>query len=393
MNKFSTTKNSLTENNRQPTNYNEMSVIDAFARANLMQFESILRKALPDTKFPSNLVDLLWEAMKDNDSGRTVMSNGTFVKPTWAMLHGGVKKIAFPFMPDKIDYEISNGHCSMIVENHGMFTPCCKKCKDGKTHCEVHIAKPTPFGEYQERLEQWANGENVGKLSYEIETDDGKKKVINEVTFGEYLHEKGHTVDEIRQMVKDAHITLKFSPHDLEIRPKIKKSKGRPSTKKVKGSDDEEETAAEEEKPKKPTEEEKAIKKAEEERLKAEKKAQREAEKVIREEKKAAEEIEKAKKRAEKLEKQLAEAKEKAEKPKKKVPPPPKVNKPIGTSLDGPKPEDAELSKELYEGELNTLEEFEADGVTYYNDAKRNVYNADRIKVGIIDEEGDLILD
>lgn len=366
-----------------------MSVIDAFARANLMQFESILRKALPDTKFPPNLVELLWEAMKDNDSGRTVMSNGTFVKPTWAMLHGGVKKIAFPFMPDRIDYEISNGHCSMIVENHGMFTPCCKKCKDGKTHCEVHIAKPTPFGEYQDRLEQWADGENVGKLSYEIETDDGKTKVINEVTFGEYLHEKGLTVDEVRQMVKDAHITLKFSPHDLEIRPKIKKSKGRPPAKKVKDSEDGEE-AAEEEKPKKPTEEEKAAKKAEEERMKAEKKAQREAEKVIREEKKIAEEAEKAKKRAEKLEKQLAEAKAKAENPKKKVPPPPR--KPIGTSLDGPTKEDAELSKELYEGDLATLEEFEADGITYYNDTNRNVYNADRQKVGILDDEGDLIL-
>jgi hypothetical protein len=368
-----------------------MSVIDAFARANLMQFESILRKALPDTKFPSNLVDLLWDAMKDNDSGRTVMSNGTFVKPTWAMLHGGVKKIAFPFMPDRIDYEISKGHCSMIVENHGMFTPCCKKCKDGKTHCDVHLAKPTPFGEYEDRLEQWADGENVGKLSYEIETD-GKTKVINEVTFGEYLHEKGLTVDEVRQMVKDAHITLKFSPHDLEIRPKIKKSKGRPSAKKVKDSDDGEEITeeVEAEKPKKLSEEEKAIKKAEEERLKAEKKAQREAEKVIRDEKKAAEEIEKAKKRAEKLEKQLADAKEKADKPKKKLPPPPR--KQIGTSLDCLDPVDAELTKELYEGDLSTLDEFEADGITYYSDEDRNVYNADRKKVGVIDEDGDLVL-
>jgi hypothetical protein len=360
----------------------------------LTEFETILRKALPGVELPSNLVELLLATMKDSERDR--LNEFSFVKPTIDLINKSTLKKTvkmLPFMPDRINYMIDQGRCCAIEYDSGLFTPCCKECDDGQKHCEGHVEKPSPFGDYEARLASWNEGLGVGTLEFEYE---GKKYV--ETTYGEYLMDKKIAPEHVRQALKDAGIAVRLHPHDLQVRPKTKKVRGRPSEKKVQvvsldGEEAEEEVAPEPvvvEKPKrvKRTPEEKAAKEAAEEAEKAAKKEKREEQKKVVAERKAQEEIEKAQKAAEKAAKKAEEAAQKvADKAAGiKTKPKPKVANPvpIGTSLDAV----------YYDGDLDELTESEdpETGNQFWLDDARNVYDASKKKIGTVNDKGELEL-
>ncbi len=359
----------------------------------LTEFVTILRKALPSVELPSNVVELLLATMKDSERDR--LNEFSFVKPSIDVVNKSSLKTVvklLPFMPDRLNYMIDQGHCCAIEYDSGLFTPCCKACVEGEKYCKGHVEKPTPFGDYAERLAVWNEGLGVGTLEFDV---DGKKYV--ESTYGEYLMDKKVAPEHVKQALKDAGIALRLHPHDLQVRPKTKKVKGRPSEKKVQAVSLDGEEAAEEvepvvvaEKPKrvKLTPEEKAAKEAAEAVEKEAKKEKREAEKKVIAERKAQEEVEKAQKAAEKAAKKAEEAAQKAAdkaagiktKPKPKVANP----VPIGTSLDAV----------YYDGDLDELTESEdpETGNQFWLDDARNVYDASKKKIGTVNEEGELTL-
>jgi hypothetical protein len=362
----------------------------------LTEFETILRKALPGVELPSNLVELLLATMKESERDR--LNDFSFVKPKIDAINKSTLKSVvklLPFMPDRVDYMIDQGRCCAIEYDSGLFTPCCKACSDGQKYCKGHVEKPTAFGDFAERVEVWNDGLGVGTLEFEVE---GKKYV--ESTYGEYLMDKKIAPEHVRQAIKDAGIALKLHPHDMQVRIKTKKVRGRPSEKKVQAVSLEGEEAAEEEptapvaeeKPKrvKLTPEEKAAKEAAEEVEKASKKEKREAERKVIAERKAEEEVQKARVQAEKAAKKAEEAAQKAAdkaaglktKPKPKAANP--VKAPIGTSLDSV----------YYDGELDELTESEdpSTGNKFWLDDGRNVYDASKKKIGTVDEEGELTI-
>ncbi len=368
-----------------------MSMIE-IARNNFIQFEVILRKALPNVEFPTNLVDLMLATM--NESERDRMNIVSITKPKIdAINKSTLKSIVklLPFMPDRIDYMIDQGRCCAIEYDSGLFTPCCKACAEGNKYCKGHVEKPTHFGDYADRVVAWNEGLGVGTLEFEVE---GKKYV--EATYGEYLLDKKIAPEQVKQGIKDAGITLKLNPVDMQVRPKTKKVRGRPSEKKVQAVTlDGDEAEVEEEpvpevvveKPKrtKLTPEEKAAKEAAEAAEKAVKKEQREAQKKVVAERKAQEEIVKAKLQADKAAAKAKAAAEKAEAKAKGLKP--KVEnpvKPLGTSLDA----------DYYEGDLDELTESEdpTTGTKFWLDDERNVYNANKKKIGTVDEEGELTM-
>jgi hypothetical protein len=361
----------------------------------LKEFETILRKALPGAELPENLVELLLAAMKESDRDR--LNEFSFVKPKIdAILKSTLKETVklLPFMPDRVDYMMDQGRCCMIEYDSGLFTPCCKVCVDGKKHCKGHIEKPAEFGEYEERLAIWNEGLGVGKMSVTV-----GDKTYSEVTYGEYLMSKKVAPEHVKKALKDAGIPLRLHPHDLQCREKAKKARGRPSEKKVESVTLDGEEAAEEEpapvveKPKrvKLTEEEKAAKKAQEEAEKNAKKEKREADRKVIAERKQAEAVINAKEAAAKLAKKAEEAARKAEdaekgivKPKPKAKNPIKTDVPLGTSLD---------TATDYDGDLDELTEAEHPETKekFWIDENHNIYNADRKRIGKINEEGEPI--
>ncbi len=370
----------------------------------LPQFETILRKALPNVELPSNLSELMLAAMKDID--RDSRNDFSFVKPTIDVINKSSLKTVvklLPFMPDRINYMIDQERCCAIEYDSGLFTPCCKACVKDNKYCKGHAEKPTPFGDYAERLVAWNDGQGVGTLEYEVE---GKKYV--ESTYGEYLLDKKIAPEQVKQALKDAGIGLRLNTHDMQVRPKTKKVRGRPSEKKVQAVslDGEEESAEEvveaapvvEEKPKrtKLTPEEKAAKEAAEAKEKAEKKEKREAEKKVIAERKAEEEIIKAKEKAEKLAKKAEDAAKKAAEKAAGSKPKPKAANPVrGTSPTvEPPPLGTPLDAVFYDGDLDDLDEVEdpESGNKYWLDDARNVYDASKKKVGTVDDEGELTL-
>lgn len=368
----------------------------------LTEFETILRKALPGVELPSNLVELMLAAMKEVERDR--LNDFSFAKPkidaiTKSTLKTVVKLL--PFMPDRIDYMIDQGRCGAIEFDSGLFLPCCKACADGHKFCKGHVEKPSPFGDFAERCEKWNEGLGVGTLEFTVD-DDTK----TEITYGEYLLKKQITPEQVKQAIKEAGLCIRLHPHDLQVRTKAKKARGRPSEKKVQAvslegsdepADETNDEANDEAKPKatrvKLTEEEKKEKAEREAAEKAEKKEKREAERKIIAERKAEEEIAKAKLQAEKAAAKAKEAAEKAEakangvkskpKPKAKAASPKSSPPHIGTSLDAT----------YYSGELDELTESEdpTTGTKFWLDEERNVYDASKKKVGTINDEGDLI--
>lgn len=363
----------------------------------LTEFETILRKALPGVELPSNLVELMLATMKDVERDR--LNDFSFVKPkidqiTKSSLKTVVKLL--PFMPDRIDYMIDQGRCGAIEFDSGLFLPCCKVCADGNSFCKGHMEKPSPFGEFAQRCEAWNEGLGVGSLEFTVD-----EETKTEITYGEYLLKKQITPEQVKLALKEAGLCFRLHPHDLQVRPKQKKARGRPSEKKVQAVtlDGEEESEQaepiEEVKPKavrvKLTEEEKAAKKAQEDAEKAEKKEKREAERKVIAERKAEEEVAKAKIAAEKAAAKATAAAEKAEakaaaiksKPKPKAVSNKTASLPIGTSLDAI----------YYDGDLDDLTESEdpETGDKFWLDDERNVYDASKKKVGTINDEGELI--
>ena len=368
----------------------------------LNEFVTILRKALPNVELPSNIVELMLATMKDSERDR--LNEFSFVKPkidqiTKSDLKSVVKLL--PFMPDRIDYMIDQGRCGAIDLDSGLFLPCCKVCVEGSKFCKGHVEKPSTFGDFESRCEAWNGGQGVGTLAFDED---------EEITYGEYLLKKKISVDHVKKAIKDAGFCFRLHPHDLQVRLKPKKARGRPSEKKVQSvtlDGDEEIEPIEpvaEEKPKatrvKLTEEEKKEKTDREAAEKAEKKAKREEERKIIAERKAEEEIVKARVAAEKASEKARIALEKAEakasgakpKPKPKAPvrstspesEPPVI--PLGTSLDS--------TDVYYSGDLDDLSQCEDPNTneSYWMDDERNVYNASKKKVGVVNDEGELEL-
>ena len=358
----------------------------------LTEFETILRKALPGVELPSNLVELMLATMKDVERDR--LNDFSFVKPkieqiTKSSLKTVVKLL--PFMPDRIDYMIDQGRCGAIEFDTGLFLPCCKACADGHKFCKGHVEKPSPYGDFAQRCEAWNEGLGVGTLEFTVDED-----TKTEITYGEYLLKKQITPEQVKQALRDAGLGLRIHPHDLQVRPKQKKARGRPSEKKVQAVslEGEEEDAEPVVHPKptrvKLTDEEKAAKKAAEEAEKAEKKEKREAERKSLAERKAEDEVIKARIAAEKAAAKAVEAAAKAEAKASgaKVPPKPKSKSVspkthIGTPMDAV----------YYQGDLEDLTESEdpATGDKFWLDDERNVYDASKRKVGTINEDGELI--
>lgn len=360
----------------------------------LNEFETILRKAVPGIELPSNLVELMLATMKENERDR--LNDFSFVKPKIdQLMKSDLKSVVklLPFMPDRIDYMIDQGRCGAINFDTGLFLPCCKACSEGNKYCSGHMEKPSPFGDFETRIEKWDEGLGVGTLEFVVDGD-----VKTEITYGEYLLKKQITPEQVKQALRDSGFGLRLHPHDLQVRSKQKKARGRPSEKKVQAVEGEELEA--EVKPKttrvKLTEEEKKEKAEREANEKAARKEQREEQKKLIAERKAEEDIAKAKVAAEKAAEKARIASEKAEakangvkpkpKPRSAVKPsspkslPPAV--PIGTSLDA----------EYYQGDdFDTLEcaEDEESGTTFWIDENRNLYDASKKKVGKINEDGE----
>lgn len=358
----------------------------------LTEFETILRKAVPGVELPSNLVELMLATMKDTERNR--LNDFSFVKPTIDQINkSDLKSVVklLPFMPDRINYMMDQGRCCAIEFDTGLFLPCCKACSEGSQFCKGHTEKPSPFGTFAEREAKWNEGLGVGTLEFEVDGD-----VKSEITYGEYLLKKKVSPDHVKQALKDNGICCRLHPHDLQVRPKQKKARGRPSDKKVQSVEEDEESEPVEAPVKatrvKLTEEEKAEKKAREEAEKAEKKEKREAERKIIAERKEKEELAKAQKRAEKLaadaEKQRlkAEALAKGEKPAKATKPRAKSSSPtpIGTSLDG--------DAEYYPGDLSELTQSQdpTTGDEFWIAEDYSVYDASKKKIGTVNDEGEL---
>lgn len=366
----------------------------------LTEFATILRKALPGVELPSNVVELMLNAMQESERDR--LNDFSFVKPKIDTINKSTLKSVvklLPFMPDRIDYMIDQGRCCAIEFDSGLFTPCCKSCSEGNKYCKGHAEKPTPFGDYAERIVAWNEGLNVGTMEFEVE---GKK--YSEVTYGEYLLDKKIAPEQVKQALKDAGLAIRLHPHDMQVRPKTKKVRGRPSEKKVQAVTLDGEEAAEpepvvEEKPKKVklTEEEKKEKAEREAAEKAAKKEEREEKRKILAERKEAAEIEKARVQAEKLKEKARLAEEKAAakaagklKPKAANPvrsKSPEVEPPpLGTSLDS--------RDTYYPGELDelTYSKDPATGNEFWLDDERNVYDADKKLIGTVDQDGEVTL-
>jgi hypothetical protein len=360
----------------------------------LTEFETMLRKAMPGLELPSNLVEMMLATMKESERSR--LNDFSFVLPTIDQINKSDLKSTvklLPFMPDRINYMMDQGRCCAIEFDMGLFLPCCKACSEGNQFCKGHVEKPSPFGTYAERLEQWDEGRGVGTMEFTV---DGEVKA--EITYGEYLLKKKIAPEHVSKALKDNGIMCKLQVTDLMVRPKQKKARGRPSDKKVQAVEDEEE-AAPAEAPVKATrvklsDEEKAEKKAREDAEKAVKKEAREANKKIVAERKAAEEIVKAQKRAEKLEAQLeaqrlkAEALAKGEKPVKAVKPKTKTESPSSS----PSPLGTSLDTEYYQGDLDELTHTVANDTEYWISEDNCVYDASKMKVGVVGDEGELEL-
>lgn len=416
--------------------------MSAIQTAALKEFETILRKALPSVELPENLVDLLLATMKDSERDR--LNDFSFVKPKIDMVNKSSLKTVvklLPFMPDRLDYMMDQGRCCAIEFDHGLFNPCCKSCGEGQKFCKGHTEKPSPFGEYEDRLTQWNDGLGVGTMEFEV---DGKKYV--EATFGEYLLDKKIAPEQVKQALKEAGLAIRLAPHDMQVRPKTKKARGRPSEKKVETLEGEEAPAPVADKPKrvKLTEEERKARDEKEAAEKAERAVKRDADRKVIAERKAAEAIVKAQEQAAKLKQKADEADRKARealagkaktqevvvpeapgkakvvvktresaakaktqeaiasgevktKPKAKnpvkaaspvkVPSPAKSQspdwEPLGTPLD---------VSMYYKGFLDEMEchEDEETGEKFWVDDERNVYNASKKKIGFVNEEGEV---
>jgi hypothetical protein len=374
-----------------------MSAIQSLA---LSQFETILRKALPGVELPDNLVELMLAAMKDNERDR--LNEFSLVKPTIDQINASNLKATvklLPFMPDRVDYMMDQGRCPAIDYDGGLFLPCCAKCKDGNVYCKKHTEKPTPFGDYAERLEKWNEGLGAGTLCYTV----GEKE-YNEVFWGEYLMKNQITYETVRQAIKDAHLMIRIPPHDLQTRAKTKKAKGRPSEKKVLSlslDGGEEEAAEEPVAEKKPTRvkltpEEKKAKEEAEAAEKAAKKEKREADRKVIAERKAEEEIAKAKLAAEKAAAKAALAAEKAEAKAAGLKARPKAANPVrpASPKNAPPTLGTSLDAEYYPGDLDELTSTvdPETGNNYWYDEERNVYDANKKKVGIVNDEDEMEL-
>jgi hypothetical protein len=341
------------------------STIETFARQNVAQFVQILRETLPHVTFPDNLAEMMWAKMTDKEEERT-----NFIKTS---IHH-LKKFPYelPFMPDAIDYKIGEGCCSDIVFAKGLFTPCSKPTKEGECKCKAHTETASIFGTYEERLATWDEGRGIGKMAIIGE------KTYKEATYGEYCKHANITSDIVRVALRRENVGLQIDTRNYEVRAKEKKVRGRPTKNLVEnsGSESEQEETQENEEVKVEEVEEVKVEEVKVEEVKVEEKKPKKkpAPRTPRGtslDRGSTFERGTSLDRVEKEEKSSDE-----EKPKKKAAP-----KPRKLKIE-PKPEEKELVKEDFEGELDDIEEFEhTDGNTYYNN-QGTVYNAEKKHVG-----------
>ena len=339
------------------------STIETFARQNVAQFVQILRETLPHVTFPDNLAEMMWAKMTDKEEERT-----NFIKTS---IHH-LKKFPYelPFMPDAIDYKIGEGCCSDIVFAKGLFTPCSKPTKEGECKCKAHTETASIFGTYEERLATWDEGRGIGKMAIIGE------KTYKEATYGEYCKHANITSDIVRVALRRENVGLQIDTRNYEVRAKEKKVRGRPTKNLVEnsGSESEQEETQENEEVKVEEVEEVKVEEVEEVKVEEKKPKKKPAPRTPRGtslDRGSTFERGTSLDRVEKEEKSSDE-----EKPKKKAAP-----KPRKLKIE-PKPEEKELVKEDFEGELDDIEEFEhTDGNTYYNN-QGTVYNAEKKHVG-----------
>ena len=261
-----------------------------------------------------NLAELLREAVEAKTRAKYSGNEfaGTFVKPTSDML--SLVKIQLPFMEECVKIQlpfmeecVKYVGCRSIKYAGGLFVPCGGKVKNSD-FCNTCSRKAAEkgcheFGTYDERSEALANGE--------LYSSGGK----TEISYGDYLVSKKLTVEQVKQALRAAGLSINIPTRCLAVTGGAKKRSGRTSKKAEAAAENDDETEVQAPKPKAPrvklTIEEKVAKLKADEELKEQRAIQRAAERAERNAKKAVEDeakaAAKAPKEAEKAAKQSAE--------------------------------------------------------------------------------------
>lgn len=267
------------------------------------ELASLVYECVPaGTMMVDNLAELLLQAVEAKTRAKYSGNQyaGTFVKPTSDML--SLVKIQLPFMEECVKYV----GCQCIKYAGGLFVPCGGKVKNSD-FCNACLKKEAEkgcheFGTYDERKAALDNGE--------LYSAGGK----TEISYGDYLVAKKLTVEEVKQALRAAGLSINIPTRCLAVTGGAKKRSGRPSKKaEAVAENDEEEVQAP--KPKAPrvklSIEERIAKLKADEELKEQRAIQRAAEKAERDARKAVEAeakaAAKAVKEAEKAAKQSAE--------------------------------------------------------------------------------------
>lgn len=259
-----------------------------------------------------NLAELLREAVEAKTRAKYSGNQyaGTFVKPTSDML--SLVKIQLPFMEECVKYV----GCQSIKYAGGLFVPCGGKVKNSDfcNTCSKKAAEKGchEFGTYDERSEALDNGE--------LYSAGGK----TEISYGDYLVAKKLTVEEVKQALRAAGLSINIPTRCLAVTGGAKKRSGRPSKKAEAVAENDEEEEVQAPKPKAPrvklSIEEKIAKLKADEESKAQKAAERAAEKAERDARKAVEaEAKAAAKAAKEVEKAAKQSAEEANGKKKKT--------------------------------------------------------------------------
>ena len=263
------------------------------AVAQIEELASLVYECVPaGSQMVGNLAELLLQAVEAKTRAKYSGNEfaGTFVKPTSDML--SLVKIQLPFMEECVKYV----GCQSIKYACGLFVPCGGKIKNSDfcNTCSKKAAEKGchEFGTYDERKEALDNEE--------LYSAGGK----TEITYGDYLVAKKLTVEQVKQALRAAGLSINIPTRCLAVTGGAKKRSGRPSKKAEAAAENDDETEVEAPKPKaqrvKMTIDEKVAKLKADEELKQQKAEQRAAEKIARDAKKAEEEKAKAEAKAEK---------------------------------------------------------------------------------------------
>lgn len=277
------------------------------------ELASLVYECVPaGTMMVDNLAVLLREAVESKTRAKYSGNEfaGTFVKPTSDML--SLVKIQLPFMEECVKYV----GCQCIKYAGGLFVPCGGKVKNSDfcNTCSKKAAEKGchEFGTYDERSEALDNGE--------LYSAGGK----TEISYGDYLAAKKLTVEQVKQALRAAGLSINIPTRCLAVTGGAKKRSGRPSKKAEAVAENDEEEEVQAPKPKAPrvklSIEERIAKLKADEELKEQKAIQRAAEKAERDAKKAVEaEAKAAAKAAKEAEKAAKEAAGEASGKKKKT--------------------------------------------------------------------------